>query len=174
MDKSSYLVGLVDSSEISIPMGSTLPSLNNGLINIKEKKYKYFGEISSRNINDVVTYSMLFLNSPYLWGGKSFLGIDCSGFTQLVFSICGINIPRDAYQQVKFGNKLNFSETMPGDLIFFINKNDRIHHVGIALKDDKIIHASGKVRIDTLIKDGILKNNTISHKYHSTVRITQK
>ena len=174
MDKSSYLVGLEDSSEISIPMGSTLPSLKNGLINIKEKKYKYFGGISSRNINDVVTYSMLFLNSPYLWGGKSFLGIDCSGFTQLVFSICGINIPRDAYQQVKFGNKLNFSETMPGDLIFFINKNDRIHHVGIALKDDKIIHASGKVRIDTLIKDGILKNSTISHKYHSTVRITQK
>ena len=174
MDKSSYLVDLEDSSEISIPMGSTLPSLNNGLINIKEKNYKYFGEISSRNINDIVTYSMLFLNSPYLWGGKSFLGIDCSGFTQLVFSICGINIPRDAYQQEKLGNKLNFSKTMPGDLIFFINENDRIHHVGIALKDDKIIHASGKVRIDTLIKDGILKNSTISHKYHSTVRITQK
>jgi cell wall-associated NlpC family hydrolase len=63
---------------------------------------------------------------------------------------------------------------MPGDLIFFINENDKIHHVGIALKDYKIIHASGKVRIDTLIKDGILKNSTISHKYHSTVRITQK
>ena len=174
MDKSSYLVDLEHGSEISIPLGSTLPFLNNRFINIKEKKYKYFGEISSRNINDVVTYSMLFLNAPYLWGGKSFLGIDCSGFTQLVFSICGINIPRDAYQQVKSGNKLNFPETSPGDLIFFINENNRIHHVGIALKDNKIIHASGKVRIDTLNKDGILNNGIISHKYHSTVRITDK
>tara|TARA_B100000768_G_scaffold178999_1_gene195797 strand:- start:513 stop:1277 length:765 start_codon:yes stop_codon:yes gene_type:complete len=174
MDKSSYLVDLEHGSEISIPLGSTLPFLNNRFINIKEKKYKYFGEISSRNINDVVTYSMLFLNAPYLWGGKSFLGIDCSGFTQLVFSICGINIPRDAYQQVKSGNKLNFPETSPGDLIFFINENNRIHHVGIALKDNKIIHASGKVRIDNLNNDGILKNSIISHTYHSTVRITDK
>ena len=117
---------------------------------------------------------MLFLNSPYLWGGKSFLGIDCSGFTQLVFSLCGIKIPRDAYQQIELGKKLNFSEKKPGDLIFFINERDRIHHVGIALKDDKIIHASGKVGIDTLNKDGILNNGIISHKYHSTVRITEK
>ena len=117
---------------------------------------------------------MLFLNSPYLWGGKSFLGIDCSGFTQLVFSLCGIKIPRDAYQQIELGKKLNFNETKPGDLIFFINEMDRIHHVGIALKDDKIIHASGKVRIDTLNKDGILNNGIISHSYHSTVRITEK
>ncbi|MDG1690439.1 MAG: C40 family peptidase [Flavobacteriales bacterium] len=172
--KTSYLLDLVDSSEIAIPMGSTLPFFFNGLINIKGKKYKYLGETSSKNIKDVIKYSIQFLNSPYLWGGKSFLGIDCSGFTQLVFSLCGIKIPRDAYQQVKSGKKLNFSETRPGDLIFFINDSDRIHHVGIALKDDKIIHASGKVRIDGLNKDGILNNGIISHKYHSTVRISEK
>lgn len=174
IDKTSYLVDLEDSSEIAIPMGSTLPFLNNRLININGKKYKYLGEVSSRNIKDVIKYSMQFLNSPYLWGGKSFLGIDCSGFTQLVFSICGIKIPRDAYNQIESGKKLNFSETRPGDLIFFINDSDRIHHVGIALKDDKIIHASGKVRIDTLNNDGILRNSIISHKYHSTVRISEK
>ena len=106
----SYLVDLKDNSEISIPMGSTLPFFKKGLINIKEKKYKYFGEVSSKNIKDVIKYSMEFLNTPYLWGGKSFLGIDCSGLTQLVFSICGINIPRDAYQQVELGNKLNFQK----------------------------------------------------------------
>ena len=173
-DKISYLVDLKNSSEIAIPMGSTLPFFFNGLINIKGKKYKYLGEVSSKNIKDVIKYSMLFLNSPYLWGGKSFLGIDCSGFTQLVFSLCGIKIPRDAYQQIKLGKKLIFSETKPGDLIFFIDEKDSIHHVGIALKDDKIIHASGKVRIDTLNKDGILNNGIISHKYNSTVRITEK
>ena len=173
-DKTSYLLDLVDSSQIAIPMGSTLPFLNNGLINIKEKKYKYLGDISSRNTKDVISYSMQFLNSPYLWGGKSFLGIECSGFTQLVFALCGIKIPRDAYQPVESGKKLNFPETRPGDLIFFINDSDRIHHVGIALKDDEIIHASGKVRIDTLNKDGILNNGEISHKYHSTVRISEK
>jgi gamma-D-glutamyl-L-lysine dipeptidyl-peptidase len=173
-DKISYLVDLKNSSEIAIPMGSTLPFFFNGLINIKGKKYKYLGEVSSKNIKDVIQYSMIFLNSPYLWGGKSFLGIDCSGFTQLVFSLCGIKIPRDAYQQIKLGKKLNFSKTKPGDLIFFINEKDIIHHVGIALKDDKIIHASGKVRIDTLNKDGILNNGIISHRYHSTVRITEK
>tara|TARA_B110001452_G_scaffold153028_1_gene127337 strand:- start:709 stop:1473 length:765 start_codon:yes stop_codon:yes gene_type:complete len=174
IDKSSYLVDLKDNSEIAIPMGSTLPFFKKGLINIKEKKYKYIGEVSSKNIKDVIKYSMEFLNSPYLWGGKSFLGIDCSGLTQLVFSICGIKIPRDAFQQIELGKKLNFSEIKPGDLIFFINKSDRIHHVGIALKEDKIIHASGKVRIDTLNKDGILNNGIISHKYHSTVRIQEK
>ena len=173
-DKISYLVDLKNSSEIAIPMGSTLPFFFDGLINIKGKKYKYLGKVSSKNIKNVIKYSMLFLNSPYLWGGKSFLGIDCSGFTQLVFSLCGIKIPRDAYQQIKLGKKLNFPETKPGDLIFFINEKNRIHHVGIALKDDKIIHASGKVRIDTLNKDGILNNGIISHKYHSTVRITEK
>ena len=174
IDKSSCLLDLNNNTEISIPMGSTLPFLNNGLINIKSEKYKYFGEISSQNINDVIMYSKQFLNSPYLWGGKSFLGIDCSGFTQLVFAICGINIPRDAYQQVESGNKLNFSEKKPGDLVFFVNESNKIHHVGIALKEDKIIHASGKVRIDTLNKDGILNNGTISHNYHTTVRISNK
>ena len=172
--KTSYLLDLVDSSEIAIPMGSTLPFFNNGIVKIRKLKFKFSGDIASKNTSDLIKYAFKLINAPYLWGGKSILGIDCSGFTQLVFSLCGIKIPRDAYQQVESGKKLNFSETRPGDLIFFINDSDRIHHVGIALKDDKIIHASGKVRIDGLNKDGILNNGIISHKYHSTVRISEK
>ena len=170
--KTCQLLDIDDNTEISIPMGSTLPYLNDGIINIKSKNYKYFGEVSSKNKNEVIKYSKQLLNTPYLWGGKSFLGIDCSGFTQLVFSVCGVNIPRDAYQQVDFGNKIKFSKKEPGDLIFFINDRNKIHHVGIALENDKIIHASGKVRIDILTKDGILKNNEISHRYHSSLRIS--
>jgi|TARA_B100001093_G_scaffold438750_1_gene438320 hypothetical protein len=159
---------------IPISMGATLPFFNNGIVKIRKLKFKFSGDIASKNTSDLIKYAFKLINAPYLWGGKSILGIDCSGFTQLVFSLCGIKIPRDAYQQVESGKKLNFSETRPGDLIFFINDSDRIHHVGIALKDDKIIHASGKVRIDGLNKDGILNNGIISHKYHSTVRISEK
>jgi len=104
------------------------------------------------------------LNVPYLWGGKTYSGIDCSGFTQLVYKLNKIKINRDAYQQAEQGKTIDLVNAKEGDLAFFGNKE--ITHVGIILKNQKIIHAFGKVRIDVLNKKGILNldSNSISHK----------
>jgi len=114
-----------------------------------------FPAVASRRSHDVRESIALtakeFLNVPYLWGGKSFFAVDCSGFTQLVYKIHDIKLPRDASQQVEVGESLSFvEESQPGDLAFFENPEGKIIHVGIMLDNQRIIHASGKVRIDTL------------------------
>ena len=109
----------------------------------------------------------MFLNSPYLWGGRSPLGVDCSGFSQIVYRLQGIDLPRDAYQQAKVGTTLSFvEESEPGDLAFFHNSSDEIVHVGIILKDNYIIHASGKVKIDRLDQTGIYDNERNIHTHN--------
>ena len=116
-----------------------------------------------------------FLNVPYLWGGRSFFGIDCSGFTQIVYKVNGIQLPRDAYQQAEVGEVLNFIEEAEiGDLAFFENEEGRIIHVGIMLENQKIIHAHGKVRIDDLDCIGIFNKdqNKHTHKLRFVKRIS--
>ena len=111
---------------------------------------------------------------PYLWGGKTAFGIDCSGLTQMVYKQLHINIPRDAYQQAEIGTTVAFvGETRVGDLAFFDNAEGRITHVGIMLNNQQIIHASGKVRIDTLDHHGIFDAETkqYSHKLRIIKRI---
>ncbi len=99
-------------------------------------------------------------------GRKSFFAVDCSGFTQLVYKIHGIKIPRDASQQAEVGEDLTFvEETKPGDLAFFENAEGKIIHVGIMLENQKIIHASGKVRIDTLDSTGIFNEEMNKHTH---------
>jgi len=115
----------------------------------------------------IISVAKEFLNVPYLWGGRSFFGIDCSAFIQLVFKIHNIKLPRDSYQQGLIGEKLSlFEEKIPGDLAFFENPEGKIIHVGIVLEDNKIIHSSGKVRIDVLDSSGIFKEeiNSYTHK----------
>lgn len=107
-----------------------------------------------------------FRNVPYLWGGKSFFAVDCSGFVQLVFKIHNIKLPRDTYQQAEIGEVLSFvEESQPGDLAFFENSEGKIIHVGIMLENQKIIHASGKVRIDTLDSTGIFNKELNKHTH---------
>lgn len=114
----------------------------------------------------IVNCAKEFLNVPYLWGGKSFFGIDCSGFTQIVYKIYGIKIPRDTYQQAELGEALTFiEEAKPGDLAFFENSEGRIIHVGFILADQKIIHAHGKVRIDSLDSTGIFNKDQNRHTH---------
>lgn len=106
------------------------------------------------NIEGVAPTSRVFLNTPYLWGGKNTLGIDCSGFVQVVFSINGISLPRDASQQIERGVQVSLEDAVSGDLLFF-EKGRKITHVGIYLGDNRIIHASGKVKIEEVDHQGI-------------------
>ncbi len=121
----------------------------------------------------LVDVAKLYINSPYLWGGKTPFGIDCSGFTQMVYKINGIKIPRDAYQQAELGNALSFiEESAPGDLAFFDNDEGKIVHVGILLGDNFIIHAHGKVRIDRIDHTGIF--NIETKRYSHQLRVIKK
>ncbi|HFI4797300.1 TPA: NlpC/P60 family protein [Elizabethkingia anophelis] len=114
----------------------------------------------------IVETAKEFLNVPYLWGGKSFFGVDCSGFTQLVLKVHDIKYPRDAYQQGEVGEPLSFiEEAQPGDLAFFENSEGRIIHVGFMLENNQIIHAHGKVRIDTLDSSGIFNKEVNKHTH---------
>ncbi|WP_299176574.1 C40 family peptidase [uncultured Chryseobacterium sp.] len=129
-----------------------------------------FPAVASRRSHDVRESIALtareFINVPYLWGGKSFFAVDCSGFTQLVYKVHQIKLPRDAYQQAELGETLSFvEESQPGDLAFFENAEGKIIHVGIMLENQKIIHASGKVRIDTLDSTGIFNKEMNKHTH---------
>ena len=174
-DKIGYLEDINTGELTPIPTGSTLPYFHQGTVRVRQKKFKFKGALASDNIKDIGIYAHYFLNSPYLWGGKSILGIDCSGFTQLVFSLSGIQIPRDAYQQEKIGESVDFVDIKPFDLVFFINDKNRVHHVGIALENSQIIHASGQVRIDSLTNEGIIHSlsNELTHRLHSIKRILE-
>ena len=107
-----------------------------------------------------------FLNVPYLWSGRSFFGIDCSGFIQLIYKVHGISLPREAQQQSEIGEVLSFvEESKPGDLAFFENEEGKICHVGMMLNTQEIIHASGKVRIDLLDSTGIFNKEQNKHTH---------
>jgi cell wall-associated NlpC family hydrolase len=118
------------------------------------------------NVENISETAKQFLNVPYLWSGRSFFGIDCSGFVQLIYKVHGISLPREAQQQSEIGEVLSFvEESKPGDLAFFENKEGKISHVGMMLNNQEIIHASGKVRIDSLDSTGIFNKELNKHTH---------
>jgi cell wall-associated NlpC family hydrolase len=127
---------------------------------------------------DIALGAMIFLDTPYLWGGRTLMGIDCSGFTQLVYRISGKSLPRDAWQQAQIGADVAFlDEANTGDLAFFDNSEGKITHVGIVIaqKDSSIktiIHASGKVRLDKLDHQGIF--NVETGQYSHNLRMIKR
>lgn len=126
----------------------------------------------SRNTS-IIDVAQSYLNTPYLWGGRSITGIDCSGFTQIVYSLMGISLKRDASQQVEMGDEIDINVVKAGDLAFFHNSKGKIIHVGIATGLGTILHASGKIREDKLDEKGIFREDTkeYSHQLNCIKRI---
>lgn len=151
-----------------IVIGSVLPFYKSGHALINEEMYKFDGLSTQGYVdkNKLRQNALIFLNAPYLWGGRSPLGIDCSGLTQIVYRLQGIDLPRDAYQQAKVGTTLSFiEESEVGDLAFFDDKEGKVIHVGIILEENHIIHASGKVRIDRIDQQGIFNTEIGKHTH---------
>lgn len=145
-----------------IPLGSELCGMQ-----LLEHSFDGNKATELNNKSNLVKTAFLYLNAPYLWGGKTPLGIDCSGFTQMVYKLNGFKLLRDASQQATLGEALSFiEESEPGDLAFFDNADGDIIHVGIIMEDNYIIHAHGKVRIDRLDHSGIynVDKNIHTHK----------
>lgn len=151
---------------IPIPLGSSLSFLNYNEINTSNFDFEGTKISGIKPKEDLINTSFLYLNAPYLWGGKTPFGIDCSGFTQMVYKLNGYKLLRDASQQATQGEPLSFiEESEPGDLAFFDNEEGTIIHVGIIMEDNYIIHASGKVRIDRLDHLGIYNPETNKHTH---------
>jgi len=142
-----------------------LGSVLNGLSYL-EHTFEGAKSVGPKDKSKLVETAVLYLNTPYLWGGKTPFGIDCSGFVQMVYKLNGFKILRDASQQASQGDALSFiEESEPGDLAFFDNAEGDITHVGIIMKDNYIIHAHGKVRIDRLDHTGIFNIQTSLHTH---------
>jgi gamma-D-glutamyl-L-lysine dipeptidyl-peptidase len=189
---------------IPILLGSSLPKFNKTCFTLGKQEFSFHGDICfpfakkkvlpfEGSLGEVAKW---YLNTPYLWGGRSPFGIDCSGFTQMVYKINGIKLKRDAWQQAEQGKALSFlEEAKTGDLAFFDNEDGKIVHAGIILQrpsapatrkensfplgesslaggDIRIIHASGKVRIDRLDHQGIY--NEDARKYTHRLRVAKR
>lgn len=156
-----------------ILLGSSLSFLNYNGINIENFSYEGLKISGIKPKSNLINTAFMYLNAPYLWGGKIPFGIDCSGFTQMVYKLNGYKLLRDASQQAHQGEALSFiEESEPGDLAFFDNDEGNIIHVGIIMEDNYIIHASGKVRIDRLDHLGIY--NADVNKHTHKLRVIKK
>lgn len=155
---------------INTPWGNQLTSKGSLVsresnFNIGDFEFSHISQESKTNIT-LVNHAKEFLNVPYLWGGKSVFGIDCSGFVQLVYRLHDFNLPRDAYQQAEIGELIDFEDSKRGDLAYFTNSKGKIIHVGIILENSQIIHASGRVRIDQLTSTGIYNADYIKETHN--------
>jgi len=163
--------------DMYLPGGSLLPAYENGKCTIGDEVFTLntFEETYSEKIDGekLASIAKQYLNAPYLWGGKSIFGIDSSGLVQVVYSIGGILLPRDAVKQVDRGTVIDFiSEAKAGDLAFFENVEGNIIHVGILLNQNQIIHSSGCVHIETIDSQGIISSET--GKYTHKLRVIKR
>ncbi|PID93481.1 MAG: hypothetical protein CSA95_07355 [Bacteroidetes bacterium] len=156
-------------SPISLPIGARLHNCTDGLFSLLGHQWRLSGDFLLRDgahsRDQLVAFAQRFLNVPYLWGGKTEWGMDCSGFVQVVYRVFGRELPRDAWQQAAVGVEVHhLEEVLPGDLVFFGKKDEKPSHVGIVLKKGAVIHCSEKVKIDPLDAHGILSGTTYTHE----------
>jgi len=189
-DLKAYKAALKKAATVAFPMtyavsennGQTIPlTAGTRLTNYKDGRFEVLGvgfridpsmvitvprELNQETLLQTVRF---FLNTPYLWGGKNALGMDCSGFTQIVMSLFGKSLLRNASEQVTQGDPVNdLSQARTGDLAFFDHEDGRISHVGIVIDAERIIHCSGRVKVEKLDPTGIFNAETGEYSHHLT------
>jgi hypothetical protein len=163
---------------IPLTLGASLPNFDGMRFSIGTRYYNFSGQtIDPLDVKPsadlILKIARRYLYAPYQWGGRSPMGIDCSGFVQVIFKMVGLSLPRDSSQQVEKGELIDFiEETQEGDLAFFDNRKGHINHVGILMPEGKIIHASGQVRVDKLDHYGIY--NEELKKYTHRLRVVRR
>ena len=170
-----------------IPLGSSLPGIADHKFSVAKEFFSFEGLVADTGALEtavtpqdrqkakqkLIDDAMLYLNAPYLWGGRTPFGIDCSGLTQMVYKLKKIKLLRDAAQQATQGEPVNFiSESEPGDLAFFDDEEGNIIHVGLMIDRYRIIHVSGKVRIDIIDHEGIF--NEDEKRYTHKLRVIKR
>jgi len=166
-----------DNSPLTLSPGSELFGMKDDFsgfaIGLRKYTFRDPGASPLTPHSSLTETALQFLNVPYLWGGRTIGGIDCSGLVQVVCKIHGVKMPRDAKQQAELGTIVSFfGEARPGDLIFFSGETERISHTGIFLGSGKIIHSSGTVRIDRVDHQGIWSDD--AGRYTHRLRVIKR
>lgn len=181
--KTAALVAMPMAYAVSENNGQTIPlTAGTKLTNYKEGRFEVLGvgfridpsmvitkslDLNEQNLLQAVRF---FLNIPYLWGGKNAMGMDCSGFTQIVMSLFGKNLPRNASEQASCGHEITtLSKSKAGDLVFFDHEDGKISHVGIVIDPERVIHCSGRVKVEKLDETGIFNAETGSYSHHLVI-----
>ncbi len=170
-----------------VVLGSSLPGFQDGHFSFAGETYYFEGSLPEPSTDPFINHggeavsirkqltgnAMLYLNAPYLWGGRSPLGIDCSGLVQMVYKLLDMQLYRDASRQATQGEVIGMLfEALPGDLAFFDNEEGNITHVGVLLGQNRIIHSSGIVRIDHIDQEGIFDQEL--KKYTHRLRLIKR
>ena len=178
--KASAMVVMPMAYAVSENNGQTIPlTAGTRLTNYKDGRFEVLGvgfridpsmvitqpiELNQNNLLQTVRF---FLNVPYLWGGKNAMGMDCSGFTQVIMSLFGKKLLRNASEQVTQGHSISdLKEAQAGDLAFFDHEDGRISHVGIVIDSERIIHCSGRVKVEKLDSTGIFSPEQGGYTHH--------
>ncbi len=173
---------------VPLVLGSSLPAFEESRVRVAQLVFFYDGLVSGSRLSDktspgqksiqeirqqLIEEASLYMNAPYLWGGRTPFGIDCSGFVQMVYKLQGMKLLRDASQQATLGEVVSLiDEAESGDLAFFDDAEGNIIHVGMLIDRQRIIHCSGKVKINNLDHEGIYDANL--QKYTHKLRLIKR
>lgn len=182
----TYAVSENNQQTIPLTLGTRLAGYKDGQFEVLGVSFRIDSAAVAEqplplNQKTLMQVMRFLLNTPYLWGGKNAMGLDCSGMTQTVMSLFGINLPRNASQQAKCGEQVKcLKDAKAGDLVFFDHADSdcdgslphncagdtRITHVGLLLDAERVIHCSGRVKIEHIDERGILSTERQGYTHH--------